>query len=126
MCSGGKRRGGGFPPGAEHGVPPAWWSRTLRFGRPRVIAAMGVEFTSLGCECVPQARTAAPMDRVMKFSKRSSLCQRRLRIVHTWCGAGLDTGTVELTVKTLSSHLITRKSNSPTEFLRTPYDCVQP
>eukprot|EP00976_Prorocentrum_cordatum_P013043 260623-Prorocentrum_minimum.AAC.1 len=37
------------------------------------------------------------------------------------CGLkGLDAGTAELTVKTLSSHLVTRKFNSPTSSVRTP------
>eukprot|EP00959_Pyramimonas_sp_CCMP1952_P374122 7834965-Pyramimonas_sp.AAC.2 len=36
----------------------------------------------------------------------------------------LDTGAVELTVKPLSSHLVTRKLNSPTNSLRTPYMSV--
>eukprot|EP00976_Prorocentrum_cordatum_P108940 1194933-Prorocentrum_minimum.AAC.1 len=35
--------------------------------------------------------------------------------------AGLDTGTAELTVKTLSSHLVTRELVSPTNSLRAPY-----
>ena len=39
---------------------------------------------------------------------------------------GLDTGSVELTIKTLLSHLITRKFNSPTHPLRTPCVCVEP
>eukprot|EP00959_Pyramimonas_sp_CCMP1952_P024201 508009-Pyramimonas_sp.AAC.1 len=38
----------------------------------------------------------------------------------------IDTDTVELAVKTLSSHLITRESDSPTESLRTPYVRVEP
>eukprot|EP00976_Prorocentrum_cordatum_P064620 1177561-Prorocentrum_minimum.AAC.1 len=39
---------------------------------------------------------------------------------------GLDTDTVKLTVKTLSSHLITQEFNSPINFSRTPYVCVEP
>eukprot|EP00976_Prorocentrum_cordatum_P071447 1180330-Prorocentrum_minimum.AAC.1 len=38
---------------------------------------------------------------------------------------GLDTATVELTVKTLLSHLITRKFNSPTNSSPTPYARVE-
>eukprot|EP00976_Prorocentrum_cordatum_P095135 1190064-Prorocentrum_minimum.AAC.4 len=38
----------------------------------------------------------------------------------------LDTDTVELTVKTLLSHLITREFNSPTNSLRTQYVRVEP
>eukprot|EP00976_Prorocentrum_cordatum_P103894 1193653-Prorocentrum_minimum.AAC.1 len=37
-----------------------------------------------------------------------------------------DTDTVKLTVTTLSSHLITREFNSPTNYLRTPYVRVEP
>eukprot|EP00976_Prorocentrum_cordatum_P094390 1189764-Prorocentrum_minimum.AAC.2 len=39
---------------------------------------------------------------------------------------GLDTDTVELTIKTLLSHLITRTCNLPTNSLRTPYVHVEP
>eukprot|EP00976_Prorocentrum_cordatum_P012739 254522-Prorocentrum_minimum.AAC.1 len=41
-------------------------------------------------------------------------------------GLGLDTDTVELTVKTLLSHLITRKCNFPASTLRAAYVRVQP
>eukprot|EP00959_Pyramimonas_sp_CCMP1952_P054531 1139985-Pyramimonas_sp.AAC.2 len=44
---------------------------------------------------------------------------------HQWVwDVGLDTDTAELTVKTLSSHLITRKTNSPTKSLRTAFVSV--
>eukprot|EP00959_Pyramimonas_sp_CCMP1952_P376739 7890640-Pyramimonas_sp.AAC.1 len=39
---------------------------------------------------------------------------------------GFDTDTVEVTVKTLLSHLVTRKFNSPTIVLRTAYVRVEP
>ena len=39
---------------------------------------------------------------------------------------GFNTDTVELTVKTLLRHLITRECKSPTNSVRTPYVCVEP
>eukprot|EP00959_Pyramimonas_sp_CCMP1952_P010469 219324-Pyramimonas_sp.AAC.1 len=39
---------------------------------------------------------------------------------------GLDADTVELTVKTLLSHLITKKVNSPINYLRMSYVRVEP
>eukprot|EP00976_Prorocentrum_cordatum_P067004 1178541-Prorocentrum_minimum.AAC.5 len=43
-----------------------------------------------------------------------------------WLNPGLDTLTVELTTKTLLSHLITRKFNSPANSSRTPSVRVEP
>eukprot|EP00959_Pyramimonas_sp_CCMP1952_P374741 7848305-Pyramimonas_sp.AAC.2 len=40
--------------------------------------------------------------------------------------AWLDTDTVELTDKTLSTHLVAREFNSPTNSLRTPHVRVEP
>eukprot|EP00959_Pyramimonas_sp_CCMP1952_P163592 3420053-Pyramimonas_sp.AAC.1 len=37
------------------------------------------------------------------------------------CSTSLDTDSVELTVKTLLSRLVTGEFDSPTSFLRTPY-----
>eukprot|EP00959_Pyramimonas_sp_CCMP1952_P001559 32043-Pyramimonas_sp.AAC.1 len=39
---------------------------------------------------------------------------------------GLDTVTVELTVKHLLRHLVTREFNSPANSLRTPYALAEP
>eukprot|EP00959_Pyramimonas_sp_CCMP1952_P088828 1858581-Pyramimonas_sp.AAC.1 len=38
----------------------------------------------------------------------------------------LNTDTVKVTVKTLISHLVTRKFNSPVRSLRTPYVRIEP
>eukprot|EP00959_Pyramimonas_sp_CCMP1952_P107129 2239787-Pyramimonas_sp.AAC.1 len=40
--------------------------------------------------------------------------------------AGLDPGTVESTIKTLLSHLITGEFNSPANSVRTPWVRVEP
>eukprot|EP00959_Pyramimonas_sp_CCMP1952_P066758 1393524-Pyramimonas_sp.AAC.1 len=39
---------------------------------------------------------------------------------------GLGTGTVELTIKTIFSHITTREFDSPANSLRTPYVHVKP
>eukprot|EP00959_Pyramimonas_sp_CCMP1952_P117065 2447072-Pyramimonas_sp.AAC.1 len=50
--------------------------------------------------------------------------QRHPRRSHSL--VGLDTDTVELTVKTSSSHLITREFDSPSIYLQRPYARVEP
>eukprot|EP00959_Pyramimonas_sp_CCMP1952_P082683 1727878-Pyramimonas_sp.AAC.1 len=60
-------------------------------------------------------------------SSTAGTCQERRRVRNKRGHRdGLDTDTVELTVKTLLRRLVTRKFNSPTNSLRAPYFRVEP